>query len=295
MRHIYTIIACILAFFPFSGCVSQKGNSHEKNMEIIHSHFDRLDKACPIDIAEGAYVTSITYSDEHKLITYNMRFSDLYNESEVKSYKDYLVSNTRYMSLYQYTIFDADDENIALNNALINEGFSYCWCLFTDDGSESGKYIDKATVDSYDMANAKAFAQQHPSEARKEILETIIKQYNDNLPFELDEDLELLSTYLYKDFVHSSDTLIVFRLKIPKGFKVYEVRDVLETTLRSELKENPLYENSVIVGRALNTGVGFRVIKNDYTDSLLISYPNYSIRSIADQLYEKKHRIYPHN
>ena len=70
------------------------------------------------------------------------------------------------------------------------------------------------------------------------------------------------------------DTLIVFRLKIPKGFKVYEVRDVLETTLRSELKENPLYENSVIIGHALNTGVGFRVIKNDFTDSLLISYPN---------------------
>lgn len=293
MRHLSLVIVCVILSSLFTGCMNQTRKS-QNNVELIHSHFERLDKSCPIDIAEGAFVTSVTCSDEHKLITYNLKFSNLYDDSEVLSFRDYLVSNTRYMALYQYTIFDADDENTALNDALINEGYSTCWCIFKDDGTETGQYIDKGVVDSYDYANAKAFAQQHPNEARKEILETIVKQYNDNLPFEIDEDLELLSTYLYKDFYQSTDTLIVFRLRIPDGYKVYEVREVLQNVLREELDENPLYENSVIVSRAFDTGVGFRVIKNDFTDSLMIVYPHYSIRNTADRLYEKKHRIYPH-
>lgn len=292
MRHLSIIAASILISLLFVGCNNPKGNS-QKNMEIIHSHFERLDKSCPIFIAEGMTVTSVTYSDEHKLITYNLRFSEMYDDSDIQGFKEYFISNTRYMALYQYTVFDADDENIALNNALIDEGFSYSWCFFKDDGSESGKYIDKGLVDSYDFANAKSFAQQHPSEARKEVLETIVKQYNENLPFEIDDGWELLSTYLYKDHFADSDTLIMFRLRIPKGYKVYEVRDVLQSSLRSELEENPFFENSVIIGHSLHTGVGFRVIKNDFTDSLLIQYPNYSIRRAADNLYEKKHRIYP--
>ena len=170
--------ACVSLLFW--GCINPTKNS-EKNIEIIHSHFESLDNACPIFIADGINVTSITYSDEHKLITYNYRFSDLYEDSDIKDFKEYLVSNTRYMTLYQYTIFDADDESNALNDALINEGYSYCWCLFKDDGSEAGKYIDKVIVDSFDFANAKAYAQQHPNDARKEVLETIIKQYNDNI------------------------------------------------------------------------------------------------------------------
>ena len=291
MRHYSIIAICCLFPYLFHSCNSPKGNS-QKNLEIIHSHFERLDKSCPIFIAKGVTVTSITYSDEHKLITYNLRFSDMYDDSEIQGFKEYYISNTRYLALYQYTVFDADDENIALNNALIDEGFSYSWCFFKDDGSESGKYIDKGLVDSYDFANAKSFV-QHPDEARKEILESIVKQYNESLPAEIDDDWELLSTYLYKDHFADSDTLIMFRLRIPKGYKVYEVRDVLQSSLRSELEENPFFENSVIIGHSLHTGVGFRVIKNDFTDSLLIQYPNYSIRRAADNLYEKKHRIYP--
>ena len=72
---------------------------------------------------------------------------------------------------------------------------------------------------------------------------------------------------------------------------MFEVRDFLQKTLRTELQENPLFENSVIVGRAFNTGVGFRVIKNDFTDSLTIAYSNAELRSTADRLYKEKHQI----
>ena len=294
------VLLFIAALFFFAGCansnrktrfVKDNLSEREDGIEIIHSHFDKMDQACPIQITDGVYVTSVSYSDDHKIVTYNYKFAAIYDDADIQAYKNLLLNDTRYMALYHYTLFDADDENNALNNAMINEGYSYCFCMFKEDGSDSGKYIDKAVTDAYDLASAKAFSQQHPQDAKKEILETIVRQYNSILPLKITEDLELLSARLFRNY-GESDTLFLFRIRIPQGYTVLEVRGVLEDFLKAELEENQLFESSVTACRMPNVGIGFRVIKNDFSDSLLIDYPSYSLRETANILYEKRRRIY---
>ena len=282
MRSISCFITSVLMLSLISSCGSQN-TKQENNFDLIHSYFDKMDHACPIYIADGIYVTSISYSDEHKLVTYNFKCSDSFDEAEIRSFSLELASNTKYMCLYQYTIFDATSDDIALNNALIDEGYSYCWCFYKDDGSESGRYISKLVLDSYDLSSAKAFAQQHPGSARMEVMENIVRQYNDLLPLEIEDGWDLLSAALFRDYQPSYDTLFLFRLRIPPAYTVFEIRDDLKKALQYELNTNPFFENSVIVGHSIQSGIAFRVINHNYSDSLLIRYPNYLIREAADK------------
>lgn len=286
MSKFFFAASSVLVSFLIGSCGTQN-TTKAHNIELIHTYFNKMDQACPIYIADGIYATSISYSDEHRLITYNFKCADFYDESEIRSFSQELASNTKYLSLYQYTIFDATNENIALNNALIDEGYSYCWCFYIDDGSESGRYITKSVLDRYDLASAKAF----PGAARMEVLENIVRLYNNLFPLEIDEGWELLSVSLLRDYQPDYDSLFVFRLRIPAAYKIFEIRDDLEESLRYELNTNPLFENSVIVGHSIQSGVAFRVINHNFSDSLLIRYPNLLIRDAADKLYEKRHRI----
>ncbi len=290
MSKFFFAASSVIVYCLIGSCGTQN-TTKAHNIELIHSYFNKMDQACPIYIADGIYATSISYSDEHKLVTYNYKCSDSYDDTEIRSFSLELASNTKYMSLYQYTIFDATSEDTALNNALIDEGYSYCWCFYKDDGSESGRYLTKSVLDSYDLASAKAFARQHPGAARMEVMENIVRQYNELLPLEIEDGWDLLSAAIFRDSQPSYDTLFLFRLRIPPAYTVSEIRDDLKDALQYELNTNPLFENSVIVGHSIQSGVAFRVISHNYSDSLLIRYPNYIIRDAADRFYEKKHQI----
>lgn len=281
----------LLVFIMNGSSTRYKVNSGN-TIEIIHSHFDGLKETCPITMGEGIIVTNVSYSDEDKLISYNLLFSNLYNDQEIKELAANFAKNIRFVALYSYSIHHADDESVALYDALINEGFSYCWCLYKDDGSESGQYINKCVIDSYDLASAKAYAIQHPDEAKREILNDIVKMYNDQLPFDLDDDMEYLSTYLYYDRYQTLDTLIVFRLRIPQEYELIDVRETLFQFYWQEMNKEPMFDNALIAGCEFNTGIGIRVIKGDFTDSLMIAFGNDNIKSIANELYKKRHNIY---
>ena len=77
-------------------------------------------------------------------------------------------------------------------------------------------------------------------------------------------------------FIYFYDTLFLFRLRIPPAYTVSEIRDDLKDALQYELNTNPLFENSVIVGHSIQSGIAFRVINHNYVHfaSFLSSPPS---------------------